>query len=63
MAVGESANFISYGLAAASVVAPLGTVGQSASRAKGPVRLSADLLAQIFNSSHRKLFHLTSDAQ
>lgn len=29
MAVGESANFISYGLAAASVVAPLGTVGTS----------------------------------
>lgn len=29
MAVGESANFISYGLAAASVVAPLGTVGMS----------------------------------
>jgi hypothetical protein len=29
MAVGESANFISYGLAAASVVAPLGTVGKS----------------------------------
>jgi hypothetical protein len=28
MAVGESANFISYGLAAASVVAPLGTVGE-----------------------------------
>ena len=29
MAIGESANFISYGLAAASVVAPLGTVGEA----------------------------------
>jgi hypothetical protein len=28
MAIGEAANFISYGLAAASVVAPLGTVGK-----------------------------------
>lgn len=28
MAVGEAANFMSYGLAAASVVAPLGTVGE-----------------------------------
>lgn len=28
MAIGESGNFLSYGFAPASVVAPLGTVGQ-----------------------------------
>jgi hypothetical protein len=44
MAVGESANFISYGLAAASVVAPLGTVGESVPSATPMFRMGADLL-------------------
>lgn len=44
MAVGESANFISYGLAAASVVAPLGTVGESVISITLMFRMETDLL-------------------
>lgn len=61
MAVGESANFISYGLAAASVVAPLGTVGKPPFSLNIPVSLS--LITTGHYSLDCKLFYIPIHAR